>query len=70
MFQMKYLSEIHFLSCFILHFVNPIERETEPEPEMEKGLFTFGRKVWFNSRARNERKAYNQPLFPFPVNKR
>ena len=39
MFQIKYRSEIQFLWCFIWHFVNPIETETEPEPKM--GLFTY-----------------------------
>ena len=40
--NIKYCSEIQFLSCFIQHFVNPIETETGPEPETEMGLFTFG----------------------------
>ena len=38
----KYRSEIQFLSCFIWHFVNPIETETGVEPEMEMGLFMLG----------------------------
>ena len=28
MFQIKYRSEIKFLSCFIWHFVNPVETGT------------------------------------------
>ena len=42
MFQIKYRSEIQFLSCFIGHLVNPIETETGSEPETEMGLFMFG----------------------------
>ena len=38
MFQIKYLSELQFLLCFIWHFVNSIETETG----QETGMFTSG----------------------------